>query len=687
MITLRRLIFILSFSCAGLNALSVGSDHVVSREGNVVFAVGDNDNELNGFAYFENGFELVNENTTCTFDSLLRVGGTIDLNGGALYLQKDLILDSVATFTDVGAIYGNGYKIDLSESVTFLEGRIRVSSIRTRLPDWEDDPRGNVHTVDWNYTSTYLLSGSSDWYLNFYKFDGDNFEHLQEIALDDNPFVIRGHPFDDYFAVGLDSATSFSEMQVYRVDNDVLTLVDYDALGTQDIRAAAWSHDGNYIAVGLNSSVGVYSFDGTTLTPEDSLDDGTATIQQKALCWDQTGGYFAVGTANQLRVFSYDSGTSTIAVAQTEATGGPNIEALDWSQTGSFIAVGTDQTGPTDEQVRVYEYDSGANTITKLQGINVGAQLGGAEVHWNSDATKLAVSTQANASGPEVQIHDFNKTTYELTFADSYEMSDRLRAIRWAPNDKYLAVGSHSDYVTIFEYDYGQTDPTLLLDNVTLLLRTALSLRMGTTIQGDCMIDGRDNKLTLEGDGVITVTSDAALTLKNLDLRGLVGNTFSCYDDTGSIVLENCKIRLNDDFNFSNGSILFNQDVVFTGTNTFIYSSRMGSTISANSYLAFDLDSTLSYDPTTVNKDLLYFTDETSALYFNGSTLFSTSTGIRFTRGTLFLDNGVTFSCDGTKNSEFIAIGNGVAASDMSVKILSGCEIQIYGGLNYDNAT
>jgi len=682
----KKLLFCFWFSFAGLNALSVGSDQLVSREGNVVFAVGDNDNELNGFAYFENGFELVNENTTCTFDSLFRVGGTIDLNGGALYLQKDLILDSNTTLTDVGAIYGNGYKIDLSESVTFLEGRIRESSIRTRLPDWETDLGvSNLISLDWNYASTYILVGESTNDINLYRFDGDNFSFVETVLLDDNVWDIKGHPFENYFVVGLDSGAAV-ELLVYKIHNGSLSPVTSISPGGEDARAVAWSHDGDYIAVGRNSSVAVYSFDGSTLTLEDTEDNGTNGIQQKAICWDQTGGYFAVGTANQLRVFSYDSGTSTIAVAQTEATGGPSIEALDWSQTGSFIAVGTDQTGGTDEQVRVYEYDSGANTLTKLVGINVGASLVGAQVHWNSDATRLSVVTDVNASGPEVRVYDFDKTTYALTLNESYEMSLRMRSVRWSPSDKYLATGTNGSIFTIFEYDYGQTDPTLLLDNVFLLLQTALSLRMGTTIQGNCMINGRNNTLTLEGDGVITVTRDATLTLKNLDLHGFTSNAFNCYDDTGSIVLENCKVRLNDDFNFSNGSILFDKDVVFSGTNTFIYSSRMGSTVLDNSSLTFDTDSTFSYDPPSSNKDLLYFSDETSGLYLNGSTLFSTSTGIRFTRGTLFLDNGVTFSCDGTNASEFIAIGNGVASGDMRVKLLSDCEVQIYGGLNYDNA-
>ena len=52
----------------------------------------DPDNRLNGFAAFENGFSLENRVTTCTFDALFPVSGTVNINGGNLYLNQDVIL-------------------------------------------------------------------------------------------------------------------------------------------------------------------------------------------------------------------------------------------------------------------------------------------------------------------------------------------------------------------------------------------------------------------------------------------------------------------------------------------------------------------------------------------------------------------------------------------------------------------
>ena len=96
----------------------------------------------------------------------------------------------------------------------------------------------------------------------------------------------------------------------------------------------------------------------------------------------------------------------------------------------------------------------------------------------------------------------------------------------------------------------------------------------------------------------------------------------------------------------------------------------MTSTIAQKSMLFFDFDTTFSYDPPIANRDLLYMVDGTSAFFLNGCTLHSTATGLRLTKGFLFLDNGTTFSCEGTNISESISFGDGIPANDLwSVKV------------------
>src|SRR3989344_1112995 len=47
-------------------------------------------NEIRGFAWMQNGFSLANSTTSCLFNALFPVSGTVDLNGGTLTLAQNL---------------------------------------------------------------------------------------------------------------------------------------------------------------------------------------------------------------------------------------------------------------------------------------------------------------------------------------------------------------------------------------------------------------------------------------------------------------------------------------------------------------------------------------------------------------------------------------------------------------------
>ena len=111
----------------------------------------------------------------------------------------------------------------------------------------------------------------------------------------------------------------------------------------------------------------------------------------------------------------------------------------------------------------------------------------------------------------------------------------------------------------------------------------------------------------------------------------------------------------------------------------------MTSSIASSATLSIMEGAVFHYAPASNNRDLLYMTDRTSSLYLNSCTLKSTTTGLRLTRGSLFIDNDVTFSCDGIEPSESISFGDGTVSNDVDVTGLSGTEVTVYGGLLYDN--
>jgi len=668
----------------------VGSDSSPSRESAVVFQEADTDNEMNGFGSFEDGFTLESANTTCTVDSFFPISGSIDMRGGTIYLSKDLRFDSGISLTNMGSIYGNGLSVECSEKVTtvtvFASGQTAGSS-----SSWEQKDSKSflklITSLDWTYDDNYIVIGTDAKDGSIYSFDGSVLTFVDDIAPYAKVNSVRAHPTGYYFVVVTDYIGPKYELVLYKLSGSSLSEIDKHDVGLE-VQAVGWSADGNYVAFGSVSEVRVYSFASELLSHVYSLALGAGeAVVTNAICWDQTGDYYTVGVGHtinsKVRIY-YFNGSSIVAKDYVD-TGADAIDAVDWSKTGSWIAVGT--SGSFD-QLRVYEYDSDTDTLSEKTKLSVGGTV--RSVHWNSDSTLLLVGKGLDSGGTELRVYTFDQDSSTLTLDKEAEKTTNINAVRWSHDDSYFAYGDDALNTVVYSYVAGAAgadyfSKSVIFDNVSFVLRNDMSWKMATTIQGVCTIDARDNVITIENTGVITVTTGAQLTIENAELQGVTNQNLVCVDNTASIILKNCVIRLSQDFSFDVGSVSFEGEVIFTGTNKFIYSSSQSSAIASHSTLMFDVDTTFSYVPSTADRDLLSMVDDTSFLYLNGCTLYSTSTGLRLTKGTLFLDNAVVFESDGTGNGEAICIGDGTAINDLTVKILSDADIDISGEFHYNN--
>ena len=77
--------------------------------------------------------------------------------------------------------------------------------------------------------------------------------------------------------------------------------------------------------------------------------------------------------------------------------------------------------------------------------------------------------------------------------------------------------------------------------------------------------------------------------------------------------------------------------------------------------------------------------DVSSILYIDGASLVSTTTGLILTRGSLILDNGVTFSAYGTAFSESLSFG-GSADSSLNLYVFASANVNLYGTISIDNS-
>ncbi len=100
---------------------TVGSNVSVSIEPFYTFPnTHNNDNAILAFAWMQHGFALQDSVTTCSFMSAFPVSGTVDLNGGVLTLNQDLILQDEVCLEGIGTILGSNRVLDICSSVTTL---------------------------------------------------------------------------------------------------------------------------------------------------------------------------------------------------------------------------------------------------------------------------------------------------------------------------------------------------------------------------------------------------------------------------------------------------------------------------------------------------------------------------------------------------------------------------------------
>ena len=215
-----------------------------------------------------------------------------------------------------------------------------------------------------------------------------------------------------------------------------------------------------------------------------------------------------------------------------------------------------------------------------------------------------------------------------------------------------------------------------------MVLGGDLDLNYTITFIGDTIIDGRGNFLDI-GDGYLWVDSNKTLTLRNLVLKNLHDSNLVMEASTSQLVLDNVCIWLDNDYSFTQGRLFFYDDVIISGSpHTFSYKTTESSYIVGQTKLTIDHGVTFSYDPAEAHRDLINMEDATSYLCLDGCSLYSTPTGLRFTKGAVLFDNLVTLSADGDGIGDGIVFGGGVD-DDVTTKVLSGARVEAYGHISF----
>ena len=713
--SMKRFLSVLIFSILITSVIHgftgpVGSDSDVgAAQSHIEFTAASN-NEIRTYALMQNGFSFASGSVTCTLKTILPVSGTVDLNGGTISLQNDLSFSNVANLVEFGSVYGNSHKIELSKSISLLSfGCSRGSGggsgeFVTEYKDRAELPEFyyhfHVNGVDWaydKYNGTYYVAAATDEgcdELNIMSFDGSSLGLAQHRNQNCNDLFVRWHPSTYYLASLNCCDSSADDLQTYLFTApSTLTLKD-----TEDVNncwtAVAWHPSGNYLAAGGQKDdpdVYVFDFNSSTgaLSNAKSVDIYCYNdVSRNALAWESNGEYLAVGkesgASKELSIVYFNGSSLTVAY---QGDFNSTVKALDWLNDSYILAVGF-KGGSETNKLRLYEYNTTTSTITLKESIAETADVN--SVYWCNNKEYLLV-----AAGTNVKIYYYNSGDHSLTLVDTVASQNgkQINEARFSHDGYYFAFGEENSSNYNF-YVYSSQKPEggggesdcCILDDTILAFDADLTVSGCVTVHGECVIQGGGRILTLDENLDMYVAPGAQLSFENLTLKGLKEENILCLANNSSIVFKNTEICLADDYNFTTGSMRFEQDVKVTGSYIFSYESAVTSTIAEKAVLMFDHGTTFSYAPSIANRDLLYMPDDSAWLYLNGASVISTSTALRLTRGSVYLDNHVTFTSTGIALDEIISFGDGSQSSnDIQVTLLSAADVEVYGGLHYNN--
>lgn len=217
-------------------------------------------------------------------------------------------------------------------------------------------------------------------------------------------------------------------------------------------------------------------------------------------------------------------------------------------------------------------------------------------------------------------------------------------------------------------------------DGVIVQLNDEQTVSRPWIFDGDTAINGFGNTLNL-GFQNIQIMQGGNLTIQNSSIQGLFENNLRCVGNA-SITLKDSNLHTDRDYSFTSGSFEIAGDVVLSGTSTFNYLTNRQSIIDSSSAFILIGGIRFNYAPITDNRDLIAMQDATSNLYLRGCEINSSTTGMRLTKGTLFVEDKNFFLNTGaTSLSEGICFGNGTFEDNLSLSILPGASIEVVDGI------
>jgi len=677
-------------------AVDIGSDTAPSR-----FATQQilNDGDrIAGFAALDGGFKLSSVAVTGIFDSFFPVTGVIDLNGGTLQLNRDLVLHNVSRIEFVGDILGNYFAFDLAASsscIIDLDPNVatcQVSLLNTQAL------LTTPFAMDWSYDDQYIGVGTSGTgagdEIDVFSFTESAITFETSFESDNTAvYALRWHPNAYFLAIGTSTAAgALPELRILEFDPAGPSLMQTDSVNAGTLcTSVAWHPSGDYLAVGFFSTlveVRIYSVSGTGTLSFLTGVDLTQSVYLQTMDWDPSGTYLSVGLSPSgvlptLRVYEFDAGTPSLTLDASEVISGI-VWSTSWNQTYTQYIAATSQSGDT---IEIYEHDLNGGTpdarLIKRFGLAVPSIVYSS--HWIADGECLAIGKNAT-TGDEIRVYSFDPLAVSLSQVSGFESTSFVIDVRWSRNGEYLATGGSGASFNVYQHPGGRDN---IFSNLFLLLSSDLSLKNTNIVfSGNSTINGRGNSLIIEPTAQIQVASDSSLVFTDVTIQGVQGTNIALLDSTSTISFDNVTWIQDADVTFSTGHFDVISEFKMKGNGyQFNYQTDQVSTIQAASIMILDKGFTFNYDPSIDSNSLLQLTDNSSTLVMNGATLLVSNAGLQLIKGQLFVDDISCITSSGMIAADGIIFGDGIsAANNLIVHFLADSGIELTTGfLEFQN--
>lgn len=207
------------------------------------------------------------------------------------------------------------------------------------------------------------------------------------------------------------------------------------------------------------------------------------------------------------------------------------------------------------------------------------------------------------------------------------------------------------------------------------------------TFQGSCIVDGHGGVLDLGDSAGLVIAGSSTLKLRDMTIWGVNEKKIRCLTDSGRLELNNVRFVQDGNYTFDTGSMLFTNNVTFSGGYVFSYESKLTSTIDSYATLKFDQGTTCSMSRSQLDDSVgpIVFQDSSSAFAFDNSTAFIHTNGAKFTKGTVYCYRDVTMDVISTSSVNGLIMGDGTPEGDMIFQFMPGSAV-IYprGHIVYD---